>query len=325
MVPPPQSQRWRADRALLLVHGIGNAQPGDYDALVAQTKAALGDDAGSVAIYVLYYDALDDWMAAKTRAASLVTALLDRLRARVDDAAIGEAIAEFAGDVVWPVLVADARQAVRAACLAQLQRIVLDGLAAHVPARRQHLSIMCHSLGCLHTYEVLHAAAASASEGLAPATDGVVFDNVLCVAPPVQLIRSVAGDLGPLVPQRESLACLAPGGLRIPTEAAVGSAPVASVRRWISLTGELDPVGGWFLGRRADWAYTRIDGQLAVIDEQRALDITTADDLARVLRNALRDGAPPHLSAGNPHDWSGYLARHAQDLRGWLAPPGAQG
>lgn len=325
MFPEPQSQRWPGDRALLLVHGIGNARPGDYDGLVAQTRAALGTDAASVAIYVLYYDELDDWMAAKTRAAALVASLVGRLRARIDVHAVSDAIAEFAGDVVWPVLVADARLAVRAACLAQLQQVVLDGIAAHIPARRQHLSIMCHSLGCLHTYEALHAAAASTTDGLAPGTDGVVLDTVLCVASPVQMIRSVAHDLGALVPHPESLACLDAAGLRVPAEPVIGGEAVRSVRRWISLTGKLDPVGGWFFGRRADWAYTELDHQLSIIDEQRALDLETPADLARVLLAALRDGAPPRITAANPHDWSGYVARHTQDLRHWLAPPDAPG
>lgn len=325
MFPAPQSQRWPADRALLLVHGIGNARPGDYDALVAQLRAALGADAPRIAVYVLYYDALDDWMAAKTQCAAAIAALVGRLRARVDGSSLGAAIAEFAGDVVWPVLVADARNAVRAALLAQLQQIVLDGLAAHLPARRQHLSIMCHSLGCFHTYEALHAAAASSTEGLAPGTDGVVFDNVIHVASPVQMIRTVAGDLGALVPESESLACLTPGGLRIPAEAVIGDGAVPSVRRWISITGDLDPVGGWFLRARADWAYMQVDGQLSFVDRQQPTNVATANDLARVLLGALAEDGPPRITAENPHDWSAYVARHTDDLRGWLAPAVANG
>src|SRR3954466_4579075 len=72
---PPQTQRWPADRALLLVHGIGNAQPGDYDALVALLLQVLGPGASKIAMYFLYYDQVNDWFAAKTQLALQVASL----------------------------------------------------------------------------------------------------------------------------------------------------------------------------------------------------------------------------------------------------------
>jgi hypothetical protein len=42
---------------------------------------------------------------------------------------------QVAGDVIWPVLIPDARLAIRAAVLQQLQTMVLDGIAAGVQPR----------------------------------------------------------------------------------------------------------------------------------------------------------------------------------------------
>lgn len=36
------SQPWPSNRAVLLVHGIGNAKPGDYTGLRQRVEAALG-------------------------------------------------------------------------------------------------------------------------------------------------------------------------------------------------------------------------------------------------------------------------------------------
>ena len=57
------SLKWPADRALLLVHGIGSARPGDYGALVAQLTNILAGQPKPYAIYVFYYDQVNDWFA----------------------------------------------------------------------------------------------------------------------------------------------------------------------------------------------------------------------------------------------------------------------
>src|SRR5579884_783563 len=57
---PAQSQKWPADRALLFVHGIGNPKAGDYDPLVAEVRAILGDAAARYAFYFLYYDQINE-------------------------------------------------------------------------------------------------------------------------------------------------------------------------------------------------------------------------------------------------------------------------
>lgn len=314
---PPQTQRWPADRALLLVHGIGNAHPGDYAPLVAQLQQALGDDARKLAVYFLYYDAINEWFAAKTQAAAQVAALVSTIRSRVDATALGNVIADFAGDVIWPVLVPDARQAVRVAMLQQLQQIVSDGVRAGFQPRDQHLSIMCHSLGCFHTFETLHAAAKSTTDGLAPGTDGVRFDNVIFMASPVQLIRTVAGALGGAVPQLSTLATVSSATLSMPAERIVTGDVVQSVRRTVSITGNLDPVGGWFFRQRADWAYMSLPGQVAFVDAEQE-HLTKESDLLALLQQSLRDREPPAITANNPHDWGAYIDRHAGDLRQWL-------
>ena len=314
----PQTQRWPADRALLLVHGIGNAQPGDYAPLVVQLQQALGDDARKLAIYFLYYDAINDWFAAKTQLATLVASLVGAIRSRVDGTALGNVIADFAGDVVWPVLVPDARQAVRIAMLQQLQQIVADGVRSGLQPRDQHLSIICHSLGCFHTFETLHAAARSTTDGLAPGTDGVRFDNVIFMASPVQLIRSVAGSLGGAVPQLQTLTSVSSATLSMPAERIVTGDVVPSVRRTVSITGNLDPVGGWFFRQRADWAYMNLPGQEAFIDAEQPTNVTTEAQLVTLLQTALRDREPPAIAANNPHDWGSYIDRHADDLKKWL-------
>ena len=315
---PPQTQRWPADRALLLVHGIGNAHPGDYAPLVAQLQQALGDDARKLAIYFLYYDAINDWFAAKTQAAVPVAALVSAIRSRVDSATLGNVVADFAGDVVWPVLLADARQAVRAAMLQQLQQIVTDGVQSGFQPRDQHLSIICHSLGCFHTFETLHAAARSTTDGLAPGTDGVRFDNVIFMASPVQLIRTVAGALGGAVPQLSSLATVSSAALTMPAERIVTGDLVQSVRRTVSITGNLDPVGGWIFRQRADWAYMNLPGQEAFIDTEQPTNVTNEAQLVALLQQSLRDREPPTITPSNPHDWGAYIDRHAGDLRKWL-------
>jgi hypothetical protein len=315
---PLQSQDWPEDRGILLVHGVGNATPGSYDTLVEQLKGILGSDASRTAIYFLYYDQINQWFEGHTQASALVASFFSILHAKAAGEKVADAAADFAGDVVWPILVADARLAVRTAYLAQLQQIVRDGKKTNGSARNLRLSIICHSLGCFHTYEAIHEAASREGQGLSP-VDGVKFENVIYMAPPVQLIRSVARDLGSAVPDRGSLHCLNDTALCIPS-AQIGGEPVVSVKRWVSITGDLDPVGGFFFRHRANWAYMNVENQVSFIDEQQALkNINSEEDLESVLRASLREKSPPLIEPQNPHDWSAYVTRHSGDLKQWLA------
>ncbi|MEO7083763.1 MAG: hypothetical protein ABI442_19940, partial [Gemmatimonadaceae bacterium] len=60
-IPDPQSLKWPADRAVLLVHGVGSAKPGDYDPLVAQVTSALAGQPRPYAVYMFYYDYINEW------------------------------------------------------------------------------------------------------------------------------------------------------------------------------------------------------------------------------------------------------------------------
>jgi hypothetical protein len=338
---PPQTQHWPADRAILFVHGIGNARPGDYDTLVSQVQQLLGDSSSRFAFYFLYYDQIDQWAAAKLQASLLNSRVVDAIRrglagsqllagaaSKVDPVTLANVIADFAGDVVWPVFVPDARRAVRAAFLQQLAQIVLDGKSAGLETWEQHLTIITHSLGCFHTYEALAAIANDPTEGLSPATYGVQFDNVIYMASPLQLIRSVCESVGAAVPERDSLHCLSVADFRSPAEHPITGPDVPSARRVVSITGNLDPVGGWFLRNRADWAYMKLPDPdpaarpeyVSLIDDQQLNALKAAEDsaLAAVLQSALRTDAAPQITLNNPHDWGAYVARHGDQLKKWL-------
>jgi hypothetical protein len=314
-----ESQQWTSNRAVLLVHGIGNAKPGDYAVLRQRVEAALGPAAADTAIYQLYYDQVNDWFAAKTQLGDLLNKAVGALSDQINDVECGPTIAEVCGDVLWPVLNAEARSAVREVYLRQLKQIVQDGMAAGYAEREQRLSIFCHSLGCFHTYEVLHHAALFGSHRLRPASDGVQFENVICMASPVQLIRSVANApvMDKLVPNRRYLYTVQGDALSIPFEnSELGNVP--SVKRWVSITGNLDPVGGHFFRTRADWASMQIPGQETFIDQQDALNITSKQELVARLASSLRTDAPPDILPNNPHCWENYVDNHAENLRKWL-------
>lgn len=314
-----QSQRWPGDRALLLVHGIGNAKPGDYVDLVQAVRASLGSEADGVAIYQLFYDQVNDWFAAKNNLGALFAQALDAVSDQIDDAELGPVLADVLGDVLWPVLVADARAAVREAYLLQLKQIVTDGVAAGIPAAHQRLSIICHSLGCFHTYETLHHAAVTKSAMLQPATHGVHFENVIFMASPVQLIRTVAMALGALVPNRRTLYTGRDDDLSLPAQVKTLGGIEPSVKRWISITGALDPVGGHFFRSKAEWAYMNVPGTTeALIDPQSPLNITTKAQLIATLQASLRDREAPVITPQNPHSWTAYVERNAGKLKEWL-------
>ncbi len=315
-----QQHHWRGDRAVLLVHGIGNASPGDYDGLADAVEVAIGDEGGPVALYQLYYDQVNDWFSAKMQLGTLLTQATQRLLMKMNDPELGLTLADFVGDVLWPVLVADARAAVREAYLLQLKQIVDDGVRAGIPARDQKLSIICHSLGCFHTYEALHHAALFPSHRLQPAAHGVRFQNVIFMASPVQLIRSVANAMGSLVPNRRWLYTVQGDTLSIPSQEKLTGGVVRSVENWVTITGNLDPVGGHFFREKADWAYMTTPGESeAIVQAQDALNIASKADLVATFKACIREQERPLITPKNPHSWEAYVTSHAAKLREWLA------
>jgi len=275
-------------------------------------------------------------VAGRARAALAFAVFVGVLRGRLGGTGLGHALAEFVGDVVWPVLIPDARYAVRAVLLRQLQQMVLDGKRAGVEVTQQRLSIICHSMGCFHTFEALHAAARSTRLGLAPGTDGVRFENVIFMASPVQLIRTVSRLIGPLVPRASGIYAVSLGALRMPDEQVITGEVVRSVKRTVSIVGDMDPVGGYLLGKRLDWAYMdltvrpqatghRPQGEvLQLVDEQDLINLEE-DDIASVFRDALRPHGAPQIMGQSPHDWGAYIARHAVALQRWLGVSAAAG
>src|SRR6185503_10506380 len=217
------------------------------------------------------YDVLNDWTKEKQQAANLANQLKARLKVNFETSTLGETAAEGAGDILWPVLELDARVALRDAIISQLIEVTRDGFRAGVPFRNQKISIVAHSLGCFHTYEALSAMAADPQYHMQPVPDAVQFHSVVLMASPVQLIRSVAGWLGRLVPDADNLYCLRNSHLDLPGVTTAFNRFVPSARRLISLTGTNDPVGGHLLGDKLDWAYMNIMGQESRIDHQPTL------------------------------------------------------
>ena len=247
----PQSQDWSGDSAVLLVHGIGNAQPGDYADLAEAVTNAPGVGK-TCAVYELYYDVFNDWFKDKTQFALQIDQVAAFLKANQPSDQTADTIADFAGDVIWPLFSLAARAAVTTAYRAQLRQIVLDGMRStkQVPGALR-FSIICHSLGCLYTYEMLHEIATDPTLNLHPGTDGVKFHSVVFMASPVQLIRTLGERIAGLMPP--GLAALATTGLAIPAEQLFGTAHT-SVEQWVSIVGDLDPIGGFFDRQRQDWA-----------------------------------------------------------------------
>jgi hypothetical protein len=308
----PESQPWPDRRALVLIHGVGSYAKANYTRLLTELESAIGTTAWrQIAVYTTLYDVFNDWMAEKLQCKSLVDELVDRLKFHFSSDALGEFAAEGAGDVVWPILSLDARHALRDAIAAQLQRVVLDGDRAGVRRAQQKITIACHSLGCFHTYEVLAAIAADPRYRLQPVEDAVQFDNVLMFASPVQLIRSVSGWLGRLVPETDDLACLLGRGLTLPGELNLLGRFTPSTRRFVSITGDLDPVGGYLLRDRLGWGYMDIPGQESHIDAQTLTGPVSATSLAAALHAAMQDRKGLPFSPDNPHDWIAYVRRNS--------------
>lgn len=311
----PQSLAWPGTRAILMVHGIGDAsagKPGSFpdDAL----RAILGPDAATTAIYRLNYDFINDWLAAKVDFAAGVHALKTALSVQLGGSTTDTVIAEYAGDVLWPVLSTDLRFAVRDAYLSQLQQIQLDRDKA-ADARgdnplKYDVSILAHSLGCFHTYEVLSAAATEPAHQLRPASDLVTYDSVILMASPVQLIRTIGGAIGGLIPDMGSLATLA-DSLAIPAESRRGR-NVRCTKKFVSVTGTHDPVGGHVLGKKLPWAFMNIPGQKSIIVQQNGLNLGSAEATAKALAAAFGPGGPVD---NDPHSWTAYVSGQESLLR----------
>ena len=318
MPPGPISLRWPGKHAILFVHGVGNASAGDYATLVGSVRALLGPHASEFAIYELYYDMYNDWMTDKLPLSDAVAAFTSAIKQDLGSDELAEAAAEFAGDIIWPVLHLAPRSILREVYLAQLKQIVRDGLRAGVSAWNQQISIICHSLGCFHTYEALHAAADDPAHALRPISNGVTFANVIYMASPVQLIRSVASRILPLIPRPGELATLRGDSLTMPGERSVTGFMGNSVKRWVSISGELDPVCGFVYRKRVDRYWMDVQGQESLFDDQRLLSIGNPADLARCLRESISANSRPTIAATNPHSWQGYIDRHQDKLRQWL-------
>jgi hypothetical protein len=84
------------------------------------------------AVYEMFWDPISDWFAEKLQAKDLVTHLLAELKQFSTRATPVPWAAEGVGDVIWPVMLRDAREALRDACIRQIQQMVKDGRAAGI-------------------------------------------------------------------------------------------------------------------------------------------------------------------------------------------------
>jgi hypothetical protein len=322
--PPPAGaavapQRvWPGDSAVLLVHGVGNAKAGDYVDVLQAVQAA----APQSAVYQLFYDQYSDWFNQKHDFGSLFNGLKTLFAANEGNSELSETVAEFAGDVLWPMFMNASREVVLRAYIAQVRQIIKDGVHSNRPANNPRLpselklAIVCHSLGCFHTYELLHRLADQPFHKLRPATDGVRFKSVVFMASPVQLIRTLGSAIGSLVPP--GLATMSAAGLRIPAEETLGMR-VPSVQNWVTATGDLDPIGGHFLRKKEAWAYMTVAGEKPPIVVPQQLVGAGGDEakLIAVLKASRSEMKPPSLN--NPHSWLDYITQPLVNLPTWLA------
>jgi hypothetical protein len=318
-------KKWTSARAVLFVHGIGDTTAANYLPMEIQLREILGADSGLVTYYGYAYDKYNDLFKDKAQATSTLTKAFKSfapLEGLAEPA--GQAIAEFLLDVLWPIAIQDARLFIQADYIKTLQQIVKDGIDSGYPASQQKISIVCHSLGCFQTYEILHRCAREPLEGLTPATHGVHFENVIFMASPVQLIRTIAGQL-PTIPK--GLYCLQGKALSAPSQSSTdlngNSFENYSVRNWISIAGDLDPVGGHWLGKKLESFYMNVlpigafQGQQSHIDDESLFNIKTLKDWAKLVANIAQKkavGSP----VNDPHAWTEYINRHSADLKQWL-------
>ncbi len=326
MPTPQQGKQWTTERAVLFVHGVGNAAPGHYDDLAATLGSAIGDpNVQSFTPYVLYYDELNEWFERKTRFGNILAALELAIRNRFaaeteGSGGLAEVAANFAGDVLYPVLIQDAREAVLRFFINQIHHMRLDGKLSGFDFYEQKISIVAHSLGCFHTFEALHRMAADPRQRLLPVTDLMTFENVIFMASPVQLIRTVASAIQGIVPGR--LATTALPKLTFPFERTLTGDVQPSSHRWISITGDLDPVGGHLFRKLLKWAYADISEQASLVDAQTLANGASKDELKASLREALSTSTGAtgmDVSLNNPHSWTGYIERNAGGLAQWFA------
>ncbi len=312
----PQSLEWPGTRAVLLVHGIGNASVGQLGSFpIDALKTALGADAPNVAIYTVNYDFINDWVKQKVNFAAKIADLRQKVTGELGGSPADDAIADQIGDVLWPVLVPDLRFAVRDALIAQIAQIEDDRLETAMLQGKNHhhfqISIIAHSLGCFHTYEVLTAIANTPDLNLQPGTDLFTFDSVTLMASPVKLIRTVACAIKNIVPDPETIATVSKP-LAIPSEKLNGDL-IPITKDFISITGSHDPVGGHLLGNKLSWAYMDITGQHSTVVSQHALNIDSADKTALGLAHAVAAGG---VQVQDPHSWSAYIDAQAKQMRG---------
>lgn len=322
-IPDPVRRDWPADRAVLLIHGIGNAREGDYAPLEAQLAALLTQAKKPYAIYTLYYDYLNDWFAGKEQVFDLDQIFRRELRKRVPVTRTWSSAVDLIGDIVWPVLLADARDAVQMAIRRQLLAMIEDGGKRVKDVADMHISIIAHSMGCFHTFETLHGIAKDRLSGLGPATNGFTLDNVMFMASPVQMIGTIANAIRHVVPRSSSLSCVA-AKLAMPTQTDAAGQVLDCVRRPVSITGTLDPVGGYVFRDRWDWAYMNLDGvpdAQKIEDPQTPLNIASTEDLETIIAKSLQDHSRPEIGERHPHSWSGYIERNRKQVLEWLDVP----
>jgi len=320
----PQSRKWPSDRAVLLVHGIGNASAGGEGAFPrAELEAALGASADSLAIYTLNYDFINDWTARKLQVGAAIEVLGKAVAKRFGNPELADTLAEYCGDILWPVLHQDTRLAIREAYMAQLDRIMSDCIESLLPKgldpRDARVSIIAHSLGCFHTYEALHAAVNEPLHHLQPFSHGAQLESVVLMASPVKLMRTIAGDIGALVPKASELATMNPAGLFIPAEPAPPRKPKPATRKFISVLGTQDPVGGHLLGKRNDWAFMDMDGQVTKVVQQSLVGANPIQALAMALTSGGGAAGAAGSVVQDPHSWSEYVKSQSVLLSGLLA------
>lgn len=322
---PVETRTWSGHHAVLVVHGARDASspppPVRNQLLDLLRNRTPGNDAAGAEFYEIQLDQVAEWPATKASLSPQIAALTGFLTSRIGDQVIGPSAALTIADLIWPVLDGQRRAAARDHLLAQLQQIVNDGIAAGVAARDQTLSIVCHSSGCLHVYEALHHAAVTPAFGLQPGTHEVRFENVIFVASPVQIVRSAARELPTAFDDsRGVMHCTKGSALSPPAQADSPERIVPSVRRWVSIAGEMDPVSGYFFRHAAAWACMQVPGQENMVDEQTTLGIDSREALADRLAKALRPDRSPVVTPGHPHCWENYLDHYETDLLAWLAP-----
>ena len=315
-----QSQRWPQNKALLFIHGVGNVSPGGYAEVAEQIQNRLGDRTNEYALYFLYYNQLADGDAAQNESALTYARVVNGISNKLPHSKLSTVVADFVGDVLRPTLGASARVSARTAVLNQLRQLRDDGVASGVPAAQQHISVIAHSVGCFHLYEALSHAATDKNERLGPLSAQFVLEHLVMMASPLQLMRTIGKALGPALVNGNSIYAVSQPTLGIPAEVGANNALVSCAKHVVSITGELDPIGGYFFRDAMTDAYMTLPGQTWFVDEQHVTATRASEDLslADIFQNALRDGSVPYIATDNPHNWAAYMQRHSDDIKSWL-------